>query len=192
MMRNYLILLFSLLTIGANAQSKKQVREYNIRAAIETKISFTNGVESGRYVREKLAWDKKSKLVSEERYQANGELVYRETLLYKGDFAIEETQEYPKQKRVIDKSEFLKTVNTYSGADKIKEEDFDRNNKLIVKRISTFNRFGDKIEEIEYSAEDAIISKTTYQYDKRGLKTEKLTTDSAGVPMSRITYEYTF
>ena len=149
MMRNYLILLFSLLTIGANAQSKKQVREYNIRAAIETKISFTNGVESGRYVREKLAWDKKSKLVSEERYQANGELVYRETLLYKGDFAIEETQEYPKQKRVIDKSEFLKTVNTYSGADKIKEEDFDRNNKLIVKRISTFNRFGDKIEEIE-------------------------------------------
>jgi hypothetical protein len=186
------ILLFSVFTIAANAQSKKQVREYNIRGAIETKVSYTNGVESERYVREKFAWDKKGKLILEERFQANGDLLYRETAVYKGDLAIVETQEYPKSKRVIDKSEYLRTVNTYSGEDKIQEEDFDRNNKLIAKRVNTFNRFGDKIEEIEYSAEGAIISKTTYQYDKRGLKTEKLSTDEAGVPQVKIIYEYTY
>ncbi len=186
------ILLFSIFTVAANAQSKKQVREYNIREAIETKVSYTNGVESGRYVREKFAWDKKGKLILEERYQANSDLLYRETAVYKGDLLIEETQEYPKQKRVIDKSEYLKTINTYSGEDKIQEEDFDRNNKLIAKRISTFNRFGDKIEEVEYSGNNVILSKTTYQYDKRGLKTEKLTTNTEGVPLIRIIYEYSF
>jgi hypothetical protein len=184
-----LFICFHTIAIG---QSKKQVREYKIKSVSETKVSYENGTESSRYIREKLAWDAKGKLILEERFQQDGSLQYRETFLYKGDKLIEETQEYPKKKRSSDKSEYLKTVNTFKGEDKVIEEDFDRDNNVIVKRISTFNRFGDKIEEIEYSPKDEILSKTTFQYDKRGLKTEKLTTDAAGAPQVKIIYEYTF
>jgi hypothetical protein len=184
-----LLICFSLV---AQAQSKKQVREYKIKSVAETKITYDNGTENSRYVRERLGWDKKGKLILEERFQPNGDLVYRETYVYKGNQIVEETQEYPKKKRSVDKAEYLRTVNTYKGEDKIIEEDYDKSNNLIVKRVSIFNRFGDKIEEIEYSPKNEILSKTTYQYDKRGLKTEKLTCDAAGIPQVKITYEYTF
>ena len=192
-MRQLLSFCFLIVFFGTSlAQSKKQVKEYKIKGVSETKVTYVNGVETSSYVREKLAWDKQGKLILEERFQQNGDLLYRETYIYKKNQVVEETQEYPKKKRSVDKSEYVKTVNTYKGEDKIIEEDFDRDNNMIVKRVNVFNRFGDKVEEIEYSAKDEVLSKTTFLYDKRGLKTEKLTTDAAGVPQVKIIYVYSF
>jgi hypothetical protein len=185
------IFVFIISQTSTLAQSKKEVRNYGISSAVETRILYKNGIEIKRFIKEKRAWNKNGRLILEEQYSKNGEIQSRETFIWNKDVLIEETLEnFSKEKSA--KQEFIKRTYSIKKKKVTEEKLFNKQNELIGRIAYSYNRFGDKTEELEYSASSELLKRISYLYNKKGLKIEKSEFDSQGNITEKTLYEYLF
>ena len=187
-----MLLLLITASISSFAQSKKQIREYNIRSVTETVMLFENGVQKETYKSLLMSWDKKGNLVEEAAWNRDGSVKYREIRLFDGEVETEETLEYPAGKRPSEKPLFRKTVSKYADGNRTEQQIFDKEGKLDETTTFTYNGMGDKTGEIVTDAAGQKTGYNTYEYDKKGLRVLKEEFKGDGTVKKKTTYVYTF
>ncbi|MGZ4034897.1 MAG: hypothetical protein ACXVPU_01555 [Bacteroidia bacterium] len=87
-----------------------------------------------------------------------------------------------------------RTTNKYNANnDKTEEDTFDvSTGKLLNKQMISYNAKGEKILEEFYDGDDKLIKKTTFVYDNKGLKTEKKIFNAENVLQTTKKYVYEF
>lgn len=154
-MKNILIpTLFILLINNSSAQSKKDIRKYNIKVEIET-IQEGNAT----YKSEQTIYDNNGNEIEWIKYNKDGSIKRKRIFKYDKKNNLIEEQEYEGTQLV------KKIVYTYNNFDeKTSVITYDNNNQILKKEIYTYNNKGLKAEKKVYDKNDKLIATHTYQY----------------------------
>lgn len=153
-MKKLLVIFIIFQTIPFSAQSKKDIRKYNIRVEIET-------IQEGNttYKSEQTIYNNNGDRVEWIKYNKDGDIKRKRIFKYDKKNNLIEEQEYEGTKLV------KKIVYTYNNFDeKISAVTYDNNNQIIKKEIYTYNNKGLKAEKKVYDKNDNLIMTHIYQY----------------------------
>ncbi|GAB4132556.1 MAG: hypothetical protein Fur0041_03960 [Bacteroidia bacterium] len=191
-----LSLSFLLLQVFAFAQSKKEVKQFKIKAVTETLTTYENGKQTASYKSAYRVFDKEGNVTEDTEYNKDGSIRKRELSKYAGKEKIEEIQENNGTDDNNDDGpakKYKKTTWKYnSSGDKTEETIFDEKGYILRKTVFTYNAKGDKLSETTYDTGGRMIKKVTYTYDSKGLRTEKKIFGSGEVLQKHIKYTYTY
>ena len=119
----------------------------------------------------------KVKSITENTYEAVDKLGQIE----KGDVLVDSSAVYTDDGR-------FKIYN--EKGNKIEENYYNSNGRLIYKNTYKYDEKGNKIEENYYNSNGRLYSKTTYKYDEKGNKIEDYHYDEDGKFNYKYTYKY--
>jgi hypothetical protein len=193
----YILFLTCVLSLGANAQGKKDVKKNKIKSITEIVTTTENGKEI-TYKAYYIAFNKDGEVTEETEYYSNGTIKKKETTKYDAnDNKVEETFYQKKNPKSDDESEALinqKIVYKYNvHNDKVEEDEIDASTGKIIKmQLFLYNSKGERNIEETYDANKKLIKKALFTYDSKGLKTEKKVYNANNVLEMTKKYVYEF
>lgn len=153
-MKPIIVLLLILPNFCVVAQSKKNIKKFNIRVQVET-------VQEGNlnYKSEQTVYDNNGNETEWIKYNKDGSIKRKRITKYNKQNDPLEILEYEGNQMT------RKTVFEYNNFnEKISEITYDGNNQIIKKEIFTYNNKGLKSEKKVYDKNNQLISTHTYQY----------------------------
>ena len=147
----------------AFAQSKKDVKENDIKSSTENTTVVENGKETF-YKDTYTAFDKSGNMIEEIIYNPDGTVKKRHTMKY----------------------------DKLSGKNKMEEVEYEGKDGLIIskKHTWTYNLDNDKTQELTYDGSGKLIRKEIYTYSNKGLKVEKKIYDGNNVLLETHKFSY--
>lgn len=159
-MKIFLVSLFFILPLLSFSQSKKDVKEHEIKSVSET-VLVNDG---SKYKDSYTVFDKSGNMIEEILYNPDGTVKKRHTMKYDkltGKNKMEEVE--------------------YEGKDGM---------TISKKHLWTYNLDNDKTQELTYDASGKLIRKEIYIYSNKGLKVEKKIFDGTNVLLETHKFEY--
>jgi uncharacterized protein YxeA len=184
-------------TFAAQAQSRKDVKKYGIKACTESITKTENGKEV-TYKDSYRSFDKSGNTTEQTEFTHDGKVRKKETARYDKDGNVLEEMSYElkdaKTGEAKDATSVSKKVSyKYNvNGQKTEESEFDGSGKLVKKTAYSYNTNGDRTGEVVYDAAGKLLKKVFYTYDKRGLKVEKKTFNGDNSLESTRKYVYEF
>ena len=146
--------------IGVFSQSKKEVKDNNIKSTTEN-ITATEGGKEINYKDSYIAYDKNGNITEQTEYNKDGSVKNKLTMKYDSFKNKTEELEYEgnnlKQKRQFSYN---------SNGDKTVELTLDVAGKLLKKEMYTYNNKGLRTEKKVYNSTNALVETHVYTYQK--------------------------
>ncbi|MFM7023092.1 MAG: hypothetical protein ACKOXB_08945 [Flavobacteriales bacterium] len=188
----YLCLFISLLAGSAWAQSKKDVKKYNIKSATETVTATINGKEI-TYVESVTTYNKEGKETSVTVNNPDGTLKKKESTTYNKEGKKTEKYEYKTKENAALTVNKRVSYKYNAQGDKSEEVHYEGNTTKVIKReVYEYNSQGERVLETTYDSEGKVIKKEVVAFNAKGLKSEKKTYDSRNklITIKKYTYEF--
>lgn len=188
MIRTFLLLSILIFFFNVSAQSKKEIRKYNIKSSTVTVDEVDNSGERKTRTDKIIEWDKNGNIIKDFEYNKDGKLKKGVKAKFdKNDKIIEEI--------FYDQDENIKETITYSY-NRLNQRILSTiyNDKMEVSEIVKYeyNGFGELVSEISSDKNGILISQSIYKYDNKGLRTERTIINNKGEVVSIRTYNYKF
>lgn len=193
----YILLFACLLSLGAIAQGKKEVKKNKIKSVTEI-VSTTEKGKEINYTAYYIAFNNDGEVTEETEYYSNGTIKKKKTIKYDAnENKVEETfyqKKNPKPDSETEALVNLKTVYKYNvHNDKVEEDELDANTGKVIKmHLFQYNGKGERNIEETYDANKKLIKKAVFTYDNKGLKTEKKVYNANNVLEITKKYVYEF
>lgn len=158
-MRSFLFLLLSLTAGMGYAQSKKDIKQYDILDLTETITDYVDGKELTRTDAYKK-FDKHGNVLEEVNYDKTGR--FKEKVVRRFNRFDDKTEEitYDAANRQLRRE----TYQYNELGEKIGEQEFDGKNALVSKSVFTNDRRGLKTEKKTYDSRGNLIQVKKYKY----------------------------
>ena len=188
----YWALIISILFLGSDLLAQKKLRRtYGITKMTETTVIYTDGNEINRYVSEYEVYNDDGEWIEKVDLLPDGRIKKREVRKYDKDLVIEEIEDEPINRGMVErKADYDHEKYYYDKDDLIKIEEYNRSGELIEYTEFIFNRFGDLDEERKYSGEQNLLKVEKLEYDDRGFEIRKDTYDASEILVESKIYTY--
>lgn len=155
-----LTVLFTSITVLGFAQSKKEIKKYDIVAVTETITEVVDGKEVTRNDSYKK-FDKDGNVLEEANYDKTGKLKERIVRIY--DRFDNKTQEITFD--ATNRQEKRETYKYNEMGEKTEELEYNDKNVLVSKSVYVTDRRGLKTEKKVYDSKGKLIQTKKYRYD---------------------------
>jgi hypothetical protein len=157
-----LSLLFSNLIF---AQSKKDIKKNKIKSITEWNTKFQNGKEVS-FKESFTVFDKNGRTIELTEYTKDGSIKKKESTKYDAyDNKVEENKYENDQNSNSSKEKTKKIIYKYNiNNDKIEEEEYDGNGKLLKKSIYSYDNKGLKVGKKTYVGDNVLETNRKYVY----------------------------
>jgi len=188
----YLILIISsLLLYSSLAAQKKLIRTYGISKMTETTVIYTEGNEINRYVSEYELYNDDGEWLEKVDLLPDGRIKKKEIRKYEKGEVVEEIVDEPINRGMVErKADYDREKYYYDKDELIKEEEYNREGKLIEYTEFIYNKFGDIKEERDYDGNSTLRKVEIYDYDNRGFEISKKTYDASEMLLESKIYTY--
>ena len=188
----YLILIISsLLLYSSLAAQKKLIRTYGISKMTETTVIYTEGNEINRYVSEYELYNDDGEWLEKVDLLPDGRIKKKEIRKYEKGEVVEEIVDEPINRGMVErKADYDREKYYYDKDELIKEEEYNREGKLIEYTEFIYNKLGDIKEERDYDGNSTIRKVEIYDYDNRGFEISKKTYDASEMLLESKIYTY--
>ena len=179
----------ALVSVPSYSQSKKKIKELNIKTITET----TTVIDFGKKITYKssfTSYNKKAKLTEKTEYNRNGSIIRKETAKYnsegnKIEESLYESMDIPKKN--------IKIISKYDAeGNKIEDMEYDGTGKLTRKQQFSYDNFNNKKEELNFDPSGKLIRKAIYIYDSDDLRILRKEFNEKNELVSERKYQYTF
>ena len=188
----YLILIISsLLLYSSLAAQKKLIRTYGISKMTETTVIYTEGNEINRYVSEYELYNDDGEWLEKVDLLPDGRIKKKEIRKYEKGEVVEEIVDEPINRGMVErKADYDREKYYYDKDELIKEEEYNREGKLIEYTEFIYNKLGDIKEERDYDGNSTLRKVEIYDYDNRGFEISKKTYDASEMLLESKIYTY--
>ncbi len=171
-----ILLLSSAFTIS-NAQTKKEIKIFNIKSCAITVTSIdSNSGKEKKITDSYTAFDKGENIIEEKEHDRNGIFKNHESNKYNRNGDETERIQLDGKGNIIPKTITEYNSNNYKKTESI----YDGKGLLIEKTQISYNPDGEKNAEVVTNASGKTINRSVYTCDKNGLKRDKKTFNAAG------------
>ena len=172
------------------AQSKKEIKELNIKSVIEITTLYEKEKKIS-YKSHSATYNKKGKLIEMIEYNRDGNVLRKEISKY--DSQENKIEEITIGMADTNSKTNIKIVSKYdSNGNKIQDLEYDLSGSLLRKQQFSYDRFNNKKTETVFDANGKITKKTTYNYNEDGLRIERKEFNEKNVLVTEKKITYTF